>query len=616
MTDISYPTYLFFEGTNHHSYEYLGANLEFINGQYKYTFRVWAPNAIRVGLISDFSGWDNPIFMTKINDNGIFELIYTSDFSLERQPYKFRIFTDEGIFDKGDPYARFSRGCWDGASLIFAERHFVWSDQNWISRRRELINNRESLSIPINIYEMHLGSYIRHFDNQYYSYIQLAEFLPQYLKKMGYTHVEFLPLQEYPFDGSWGYQVCGFYAPTSRFGDPDEFRHLIDALHSEGIGVILDWVCAHFPKDAWGLNKFDGTYLYEYSEEQKREAARWRTSFFDLSKPAVQSFLLSNALYFLREFHIDGLRVDAVSPIVYLNCQRNSQYPNNTILYENTDGIEFFRKLNRIISSEFPDVLMIAEESTSYHGITAPLHKGGLGFSFKWNMGWANDFFDYVSTDPIYRRYKHKALNFPLMYAFNEKYCMPISHDDISSGKSSFISKMFGSIEDKFLMARLSLMLMITYPGKKLMFMGTEFAQFKEWDYDKELEWFMLQHQKHKSFSEYVASLNHFYLSTPELWQIDFSENGFKWIYPDEKDKNLVAFKRISYSGSEIVVVMNFSGIDQKITVPANGDGVYSVIYDTGNFVGSPYINIHRSDVGYYADITLPSFGGVIIKQK
>ena len=616
MTDISYPTYLFFEGTNHHSYEYLGVNLEFVNGQYKYTFRVWAPNAIRIGLISDFSGWETPIFMTKVTDNGIFELIYISDVSLERQPYKFRIFTKEGVFDKGDPYARFSRGRWDGASLIFAEHNFVWSDQNWMSHRRKLIDDEESLSIPINIYEMHLGSYLRHFDNHYYSYVQLAKVLPKYLKKMGYTHVEFLPLQEYPYDGSWGYQACGFYAPTSRYGDPDEFRHLIDALHNEGIGVILDWVCAHFPKDTWGLNKFDGTYLYEYSDEQKREADIWGTSFFDLSKPGVQSFLLSNALYFLREFHIDGLRVDAVSPMLYIDCQRSSLHQNSDTLQKNIDGVEFFKKLNGIISSEFPDVIVVAEESTSYCGITASLHNGGLGFSLKWNMGWAHDFFDYVSTDPIYRKYKHKALNFPLVYAFNEKYCLPISHDTISFGKSSFISKMFGSTEDKFLMARLSLMLMMTYPGKKLTFMGTEFAQFKEWDYDKELEWFMLEHPDHKIFNEYVAALNHFYLSTPELWQIDFKEAGFNWIYPNEMDKNLVAFKRISSSGSEIVIAMNFSGVDHKIAIPAKGDGIYNVIFDTGNFAGCPHINIQKSDVGYYADVTLPKFGGLIMRQN
>lgn len=616
MADISYPTYLFFEGTNYKSYEFFGANVACVDGKYHYTFRVWAPNATEVGLISDFSGWEYPVNMKKITESGIFELVYVSDYSLERKPYKFRIFTKDECFVKGDPYARFSRGGWDGASLIFAENHFAWSDTSWMQSRGEAISRKgDFLSTPMNVYELHLGSYIRHFDNKYYSYTQLAEILPTYLKKMGYTHVEFMPIQEYPFDGSWGYQVCGFFAPTSRFGDPDEFRHLIDVLHKAGIGVILDWVCAHFPNDEWGLHKFDGSHLYEYSDQEKREAKQWGTSFFDIAKPEIQSFLISNALYFLREFHIDGLRVDAVSSMLYLDNERATWSPNRMGGRENLDGIEFFKKLSSAISSEFPDVLIIAEESTSYNGITSPINNGGLGFDLKWNMGWANDFFEYTSTDPIYRVYHHKALNFPLMYAFREKYCMPISHDIVCKGKQSFIGRMFGNTEDKFLMARLSLMLMMTYPGKKLTFMGTEFAQFAEWDHDRELEWFMLSFERHRAFKDYVSALNHFYLSTPELWQIDFREDGFKWIYPDEAEKNLVAFKRISSNGSEIVIAMNFSGIDQRITIPAKGKGIYNVMFDTGNYIGSPHINIHNSCFGFYADVTLPKYCGVIMKE-
>ena len=607
MTDINYPSYLFHEGTNYRSYEFLGVNLDTSAGNYKYTFRVWAPNALQVGFISDFSGWENPVFMTKITQNGIFELVYRSDYSLERKPYKFRIYTDNDVFDKGDPYATFSRGGWDGASLIFAEKHFVWHDDAWLAQRRhKSFSNVECLSTPINIYEIHLGSFIRHFDNKYYSYTQLAEILPSYLKKMGYTHVEFLPIQEHPYDGSWGYQVCGFFAPTSRFGDPDEFKHLIDALHNAGIGVILDWVCAHFPEDAWGLSKFDGTYLYEYADPDKREATYWKTSLFDLSKPEVQSFLISNALYFLREFHIDGLRVDAVSSMLYL---RNGEI-------ENLDGISFFKKMNLAISVEFPDVMIIAEESTAYKGITAPISEGGLGFCMKWNMGWAHDFFDYVFVDPVFRKYKHNALNFPLVYAFNERYCMPISHDDVSRGKKSFVDKMFGNLEDKLAMARLSLMLMMTYPGKKLLFMGTEFAQFREWNFDCELEWFMLKFPKHSDFKNYTSALNHFYLETPELWEIDFREEGFSWIYPDEAEKNLVAFKRRSLCGSEIVVILNFSGIDQAVTVPANSNGIYEIIFGTGNLVGDKNIEIYNSNSGYFADITMAKYSGIIIKQN
>ncbi len=606
MTDTSFPAYLFHQGTNFHSHEYLGVNSVFRNGKLHYTFRVWAPGADRVGLVSDFSGWEYAIFMTRNDEHGVFELTYVSEHSLERQPYKFRIFKGDKIFDKGDPYARFSRGGHDGASLIFTCHNFAWSDEAWMRQRRNMIKTENGifLSAPINIYEMHFGSFLRHFDNRYYTYRQIAEILPSYLKELGYTYVEFLPIQEYPFDGSWGYQVCGFYAPTSRFGDPDDFRYLIDTLHGNGIGVIMDWVPAHFPPDRWGLHEFDGAMLYEYSDPYKREAPNWGTRFFDLSKPEVHSFLISNALYFLREFHIDALRVDAVSSMIYFDNNR-----------ENPDGLNFLRKLNTAISEEFPDVLMIAEESTAYGKTTLPISKGGLGFSLKWNMGWAHDFYDYVSTAPKYRYEKHRALNFPLMYAFSENFCLPISHDEVVHGKKSFIDKMFGTVEDKFAQARLALMLMMTYPGKKLLFMGTEFAQFREWDYDHELEWFMLEYSNHRQFKDYVSSINHFYLKTRELWDIDFDERGFKWIYPDEAEKNLVAFKRISKSGSEIVIILNFSDEKQQISIPANLDGYFNVIFDTGNFNGSKNIKIQNSHIGNYADIALPKFCGVVIKE-
>ena len=614
MADTSYPAYLFHQGRNFYSYDFLGANLEYKDEKYHYTFRVWAPRAAAVGLISEFSGWEFPIYMTKVSD-GIFELNYDSDYSLERKAYKYLVYSKDGAQDKGDPYARFSKGGWDGASLVFTEKKFGWSDYEWMQTRKERIalTDASFLQTPINIYEMHLGSYIRHFDNRYYSYRELAEILPPYLREMGYTHVEFMPVQEHPYDGSWGYQVCGFFAPTSRFGDPDDFRYLIDRLHAHGIGVILDWICAHFPKDKWGLSRFDGDYLYEYADEKRREADAWRTSFFDLGKYEVQSFLISSALYFLREFHIDGLRVDAVSSIISFD---NRKCEPDFVSQENADGIEFFRKLNSAISHEFPDVLMIAEESTSFGNVTSPVFAGGLGFNLRWNMGWASDFFDYVSTDPLYRHQKHQALTFPLVYAFSEKHCMPISHDAVSLGRGSFLGKMFGGKEDKLAMARLSLMLMMTYPGKKLTFMGVELATSDEWNYDNELPWYLLSFEEHRRFKEYVKELNHFYLLTPSLWQVDFSERGFKWIYPDEAWKNLVVFKRISAQNEEIVVVLNFSGTDQSVTIPARGHGFYDVMFDTGNFVGGPHINIHYDDVKFYANLTLPKFSGIIMREN
>ena len=536
-------------------------------------------------------------------------------------PYKFRIKSRNGTHDKGDPYARFSRGGADGASLIFTDNSFKWEDKRWLSHRKKTITSdgRFYMSTPINIYEMHMGSFMRHEeDNRYYSYSELADILPSYLKKMGYTHVEFLPLQEHPFDGSWGYQVCAFYAPTSRFGTPNEFRHLINSLHKAGIGVIMDWVPAHFPKDEWGLYEFDGKPLYEYQGKDRMESRSWGTRFFDLGREEIQSFLISNALYFFREFHIDGLRVDAVASMIYLDYDKmpGEWHLNHLGTNENLEATAFFRKLNSEIFREFPDALMIAEESGSFGGITKPVSESGLGFNMKWNMGWANDFYSYVKTDPLFRKYHHKALNFPLMYAFNEKYCMPISHDEVVHGKLSFVNKMYGSYEDKFLQARTSLLLMMTYPGKKMLFMGTEYAQFREWDFDNSLEWFMLDYPKHKQFRDYVASLNAFYLSHSELWDIDFVEDGFRWLLADEADKNVVAFNRVNKKGKYLTVLMNFSGAEQTVRISTEKGLRLESVFDTGTFSEEQKnVKIYKNDSDYYADVVLPPFSGIVYKK-
>ena len=620
MSNTDLGSYYFHQGTNYRAYEYLGCTLNMKDGKYEYTFRTWAPNAKSVGLVSDFSGWNRAVPFSRISDNGIWELKYLSDRSLELQPYKFRIRSTSGTHDKGDPYARFSRSGADGASLIFTDTDFKWEDKRWLEHRKKTItgDGKYYISSPINIYEMHMGSFMRHEeDNRYYSYSELADILPSYLKKMGYTHVEFLPLQEHPFDGSWGYQVCAFYAPTSRFGTPNELRHLINSLHKAGIGVIMDWVPAHFPKDEWGLYEFDGKPLYEYQGKDRMESRSWGTRFFDLGREEIQSFLISNALYFFREFHIDGLRVDAVASMIYLDYDREpgEWRPNYKGTNENLEATAFLRKLNSAIYGEFPDALMIAEESGSFGGITHPVDRGGLGFNMKWNMGWANDFYDYVKTDPIYRKYHHKALNFPLMYAFNEQYCMPISHDEVVHGKKSFVDKMFGMYEDKFLQARTSLMLMMTYPGKKMLFMGTEYAQFREWDFDNSLEWFMLDYPKHKGFRDYVASLNAFYLSRRELWEIDFLEDGFKWILADEADKNLVAFKRYDKKGRYLTVVLNFSGSTQSIVIPTDRGARLESLFDTGTLSEEQKnVKIKKIDGEYRAEIVMPPFSGAIFK--
>ena len=607
--------YLFHQGTNYKAYDYLGCNLTRKGKKYLYSFRTWAPNALCVELISDFSGWDSPIPLTRTTDNGIFELIYTSDKSLEGSAYKFRITSYGGVVNKGDPYARFSRGGADGASIIFTDRSFKWGDSAYLAHRAKIVKIADGSYIPapINIYEVHLGSFMRHDDDSYYTYRELADVLPKYLRKMGYTHVEFLPIQEHPYDGSWGYQVCGFFAPTSRYGNPNDLRFLINTLHRAGIGVIMDWVPAHFPKDEWGLYEFDGSPLYEYQGADRQESRSWGTRFFDLGREEIQSFLVSSALYFLREFHIDGLRVDAVASMIYLDYDRmpGEWIPNPDGTNENREAIAFIKKLNSAVFAEFPEALMIAEESTAFSGITKPVTEGGLGFNLKWNMGWANDFYDYLSTDPVYRKYNHRALNFPILYAFRENYCLPISHDEVVHGKKSFINKMYGSLEDKFSQARTALMLKMTFPGKKLLFMGTEYAQFREWDFESSLEWFMLDYPNHRSFREYVAELNGFYLRSPELWEIDFSERGFSWLLADEADKSSVAYKRYSLSGDSLIVLLNFSGAEQELFLE-NTKKVY-VVFDTGN-IPDNFSRISERDGGIA--VRLPSFSGMILKEK
>ncbi|MBO5908624.1 MAG: 1,4-alpha-glucan branching protein GlgB, partial [Clostridia bacterium] len=569
MEGFDLAKYLFHQGTNFRSYEYLGVSLKRDKEKYIYSFRTWAPNAISVGLVGDFLSWSQPMPFKKITEKGIFECIFVSDSSLEGRLYKFLIESKEKKVYKGDPYARYSKGGCDGASIIHCEENFVFKDSAWQTANKKSIcdSHGNYLPKPINIYELHLGSFLRHEDGSFYTYSALSEILPSYVKGMGYTHVELLPLSEYPFDGSWGYQVGAFYAPTARFGAPEDLKKLVNSLHNAGIGVILDWVGAHFPKDEWGLFEFDGEPLYEYQGIDRQESSSWGTRFFDLGREEVQSFLISNALYYLREFHFDGLRVDAVASMIYLDFDRNAGewIANEEGTNENKEATAFLKKLNTAVFAEFPEALMIAEESTSFGGITKPTHEGGLGFNLKWNMGFANDFYDYISTDPYLRKYKHEALTFPLMYAHGENYCLPISHDEVVHGKRSFIDKMYGSYEEKFQNARLSLLLLMTYPGKKLLFMGTEYAQFREWSFEESLEWFMLDYPVHDAFRSYVRALNHFYLSSAELYELDFSLSGFSWVSCDVAEKSSVLYKRYSIKGDALYVALNFSGAEQTL---------------------------------------------------
>lgn len=629
--------YLFCQGTNFYSYDYLGVHMKEKSEGFEYTFRVWAPNAKEIYLCGDFNDWDDSFSLEKDADSGIWTAYMDSEKRLDGARYKFKIVGKNGTHYKSDPYAFYSETLGKTASVIYDRRDYKWGDKEWLdgAKMRFGKNKEHFYSAPLNIYEMHLGSWHTrdgrsNMDGDaYLSYREIADKLVPYIIDMGYTHVELMPIAEYPYDGSWGYQVCGYYAPTSRFGTPDDFKYFVDKLHKNGIGVILDWVPAHFPKDEHGLFEFDGGLLYEYKGKDRMEHKGWGTRCFDIGYPQVQSFLISNALFWMREYHVDGLRIDAVASMLYLDYDRKpgEWIPNKYGENKNLEAIAFFRKLNTAVFGEFPYALMIAEESTAWPLITGPCDKGGLGFNFKWNMGWANDMFDYVSTDPFFRKYKHERLTFPMMYAFSENFILPVSHDEVVHGKCSLLGKMFGEYEDKFAAMRVFLAYMMTFPGKKLLFMGTEFAPFSEWDYKKELEWFMLGYEKHAKMREYVKALNHLYKNSPELYEIDDSWDGFTWIDADNKDENIISYIRRDTRGREYVVVLNFAPVRRSgYTLKVPHRGLYEEILSSDRevFGGEGITNSLLKAKGIKEDgkikgklfIDLPAYGAVIFKRK
>ena len=619
-TDRSMDAYLFHQGTNTYAYRYLGSHMLRDGDSFVYTFRVWAPNADRVALVADFLDWDSGREMLRVTAAGVYEIQISSYESLEGKKYKYKIENNGQTHLKGDPYAAFSEGGSGGASILLHDSTFSWGDENWLSYRKKTVTSygKAYISAPINIYEVHLSSFMRKEDGALLSYREIADVLVPYVKTMGYTHVEFLPIMEYPFDGSWGYQVGAFYAPTSRFGTPDDLRYLVNACHTAGIGVILDWVPAHFPKDEWGLYEFDGVPLYEYQGKDRMESPNWGTRFFDLGREEVESFLVSNALYWLREFHVDGLRCDAVAAMLYLDFDRKpgEWIPNREGNNKNLEAIAFFKKLNQSIFGEFSDILMIAEESTAFVGVTHPVSEGGLGFNLKWNMGWANDFYAYLSTDPLYRKGAHKALNFPITYAFGENYILPISHDEVVHGKLSFINKMFGSYEEKFASFRAAMLYMMTFPGKKMLFMGTEYGQFREWDYSASLEWFMLDYPMHRKLREFVASLNRFYLEHSALWERDFIPEGFSWIYPDDSDHNAVAYIRHAQRES-LIVLISFAGVETKgyrLQVPEKGR--YEVVFSTSaGSMEKKILSTLDTSANALLELDLPALSGIVLSR-
>lgn len=543
--------YLFHEGTNYQSYKIFSPT-KIDDG---FLFRLWAPHAKEVSVIGDFNDWDlNKNKMINIG-NGVWEIFIKEAKNFDI--YKYLILMPNGkTIEKADPYSLHTETPPSNGSKLFVS-NYSWGDSLWLLKRK----NTNSYESPMNIYELHLGSWRRHENNVVMNYKTIADDLAKYVSEMGYTHVEILPITEYPFDGSWGYQTTGLFAPTSRYGSPDDFRYFVDTLHKNNIGVILDWVISHFPKDSHGLANFDGEATYEYSDPLKSEHKEWGTKVFDYGKAEVKSFLISSANYWINEFHIDGIRVDAVASMLYLDYGRKDGEwrPNSFGGNYNLEAIDFLKQLNSYILSSNPGALMIAEESTAFPMVTKPPYDGGLGFNYKWNMGWMNDSLKYFSSDPYFRKDMHDKLTFSITYAFSENYILPISHDEVVHGKCSLINKMPGYYDDKFALDKAFYSYMMSHPGKKLTFMGTEIAQFIEWDYKKELDWILLSYDKHKAFQLFVKDLNNYYLNNNEFYELDSSYDGFRWVIVNDNTHNIISYRRINKLGDYTQVILNLS---------------------------------------------------------
>ena len=610
--------YLFHEGNNNNLYKFLGSHI-YMDDIGTYTrFLVWAPNAKNVNLVGDFNNWnDYSLPLRKLQDGEIWEICIRNVKIFDS--YKYRIVTqDSDVLYKADPFAFHSELRPKTASKVYDIEGYKWNDKKWLKKREKA----DKFNSPMSIYEINLSSWRKHGEN-YLSYVQLSDELVSYLKEMNYTHVEFMPLMEHPFDGSWGYQLTGFFAATSRFGCPKDLMYLIDKLHQNDIGVIMDWVPAHFCKDDFGLRKFDGSNLFEKTDQYLADNDQWGTLNFDFSKKEVVNFLISSALFWFKYYHLDGLRVDAVAYMIYLNFS-GKDIRNEDGGYENKEAIEFIKKLNNTIKQEFPSVFVIAEESTAWPNVTKPVKENGLGFDFKWNMGWMNDIIKYMKMDPLFRKDHHNLLTFSIMYAFNENYILPFSHDEVVHMKNSMIGKMPGTYDQKFDQIRLLYSFMFAHPGKKLLFMGNDIGQFDEWNEYKEITWEVLEYEKHQKLKYFMKDLNKFYLNNDEFYDLDTSYSGFQWEDVNNANESLIIFERINSKNEKIICIFNFTPVRRKkYPVGVDEYALYSVVLNSSmkKYGGSllrnkPYYskNKEHNDRKFSITVDIEPFSAMFIK--
>jgi 1,4-alpha-glucan branching enzyme len=622
-TISEHDLFLFGEGRLYQGYRMLGAQPMESLGIAGVRFAVWAPNAERVSVVGDFNGWDGRVHtMRSLGSSGVWEMFIPG--LPPGSLYKFEIRNRHSgeVLVKADPYAREFELRPNTAARITAPAGHVWRDGAWLEKRKNL----DWLHAPFNIYEIHAGSWRRHPDGRFYTWRELAESLVPYVKEMGYTHIELLPISEHPLDESWGYQTTGYFAPTSRHGTPDELRAFVDACHQADIGVILDWVPAHFPQDAWALARFDGTALYEHEDPRLGLHIDWGTHIFNFGRHEVKGFLLSSAHYWLEEFHLDGLRVDAVASMLYLDYSRKAGewLPNKYGGRENLEAIDFLRQLNIMVHDEFPGALTFAEESTSWPMVSRPVYLGGLGFSMKWNMGWMNDTLTYMQNDPVHRRYHHNELTFGQLYAYTENFVLPFSHDEVVHGKRSLLAKMPGDGWQKFANLRLLFTYQMTYPGKKLNFMGNELAQGREWRIGGELDWGLLEREQHQGVKSLSRDLNRLYHDRPALHDLDFTSDGFAWIDCHDADQSVLSYLRRDRKGSFVAVMLNFTPVPRlgyRIGVPRpglyreilNSDSQFYGGSNLGNGEGAVAENTPWMGHPYSIVITVPPLAGIVL---